>query len=187
MQECIRVVALIYANWALLLVVGYYRIHERLASQLAKALGRTDLDSDWIGMEELLLWILYVGGAVCTGITERRWFVGWAFRIGRKLSLGSWNEARELLTTFFWNEKICERPCRQIWTETEEILVPELDESDLRRYALSYGEELDCFACARVDDGRILDIATYEYSGKAWETLGESVIETVEVEAGGHE
>src|SRR6266536_5743303 len=127
-EECIRVVALIYTNWALLLIPGYYVIHEQLACQLRNALSRTDLDLDWIGYEDLLLWTLFVGSAVCPGTKIRGWFVGSAARVAKKMSLQCWKEAKTVLTMFLYNAKICEKPWELIWMDATAIGVPELEE-----------------------------------------------------------
>jgi hypothetical protein len=74
-QEPCRLAALIYTNMVFRRIQPSAAIHTTLTSRLRTILIQNDLVSCWENLYEMLLWVLFIGGAVAVQKTIRSWFV----------------------------------------------------------------------------------------------------------------
>ncbi|KAI1296118.1 hypothetical protein F5Y03DRAFT_370899 [Xylaria venustula] len=92
----------------------------RISSQLLNELQRTNEDPIWESHPELLLWLLYIGGAYAPKGTVRREYVALlrsnnASRF--KELYKSWPELLDIMRQFVWSDKAFTSPAKAVWEE----------------------------------------------------------------------
>ncbi|RFU36284.1 hypothetical protein B7463_g31, partial [Scytalidium lignicola] len=116
-QECIRLAASIYSNMCFRDIPPASAIHSHLVDQLKLALVRSKLSSTWAGYRDVLIWVLFMGGAVTTDQDSRLWILGLLKPICDQLGLADWGHVRESLRNFLWVDEFCEGPCKNLWMQ----------------------------------------------------------------------
>ena len=84
---------------------------------LKAALEATDLQSCWGIANEAFLWVLFVGAHMSFGQRERPWFVVALARVVPTLKLHDWIQVRNLLTRFYYSDRVFQESFRNIWEE----------------------------------------------------------------------
>ncbi|KAH8808580.1 fungal-specific transcription factor domain-containing protein [Xylogone sp. PMI_703] len=116
-QECIRLAASIYSNICFRDIPAASAIHSHLVDQLQLALVKSKLSSTWTGHLDVLIWILFMGGAVITDEGCRFWILGLLKPACDQLGLTDWESVRETLRKFLWLDIFCEGPCKKVWAQ----------------------------------------------------------------------
>jgi hypothetical protein len=73
----------------------------------------------------LCLWIVFLGASVVAGTRDRTWFVARLARMIMEMQICSWEDAKLLLMSFLWVDRIHESSCKDVWDEalvTVEVL-----------------------------------------------------------------
>jgi hypothetical protein len=94
-----------------------YAVLPHLATRLKNALDQTDLDSMWEDKAELLMWLLFQGGAVATEEGTRNWYISHLVSCFRHSGLQTWNDVIGLLGRFLWVSLELEKHCKPLWYE----------------------------------------------------------------------
>lgn len=123
-QECIRLAAFIYNNTCFRDIPPASAIHSHLIRQLKLSLVSSKLFSVWTDYQEVLMWILFIGGAVSIEVDCRSWVLGLLKQTCDGLGLLDWNTVHERLRTFLWVDQFCEGPCRTLWIEMLQLHTP---------------------------------------------------------------
>lgn len=92
-----------------------------ISSQLLHELQKANSDPSWDEHSDLLLWLLYIGGAFApTGIIRSGYIV--LLRSNNATRFGdlyrSWPELLEILKQFMWSEKAFMAQVKTLWEET---------------------------------------------------------------------
>ncbi|KAL4786414.1 hypothetical protein BJX76DRAFT_321277 [Aspergillus varians] len=120
MQECCCLAAyncsvmLCCKVWCALVVPSH------ISSQLLAKLQRTNDDPIWNEHPEILLWLLYIGGAFApTGIVRSEYVdqIRWTTATRFRDLYRSWPELLEILKQFIWSEKAFLSPVKVLWEE----------------------------------------------------------------------
>ncbi|KAI0430261.1 hypothetical protein F5Y09DRAFT_341797 [Xylaria sp. FL1042] len=96
-------------------------IPPHVSSQLLRELQRADEDPVWNSHPELLMWLLYTGGAFAPIGIVRTGYVALlrlnnAFRFRNLFK--SWPELLDILKQFIWSDKAFKSPVKTLWEET---------------------------------------------------------------------
>jgi hypothetical protein len=118
-QEPCRLAALIYTNMVFRTVQPSAAIHTALTSRLRTTLMQTDFMSCWGNLSEMLLWVLFMGGAVALQGRIRSWFVSVLTIACSHLKIQSWYDVKEILLKYLWSDRIWEERCKYLWIEVE--------------------------------------------------------------------
>lgn len=118
-QESCRLAALIYTNMVFRELQPSAAIHTTLTSRLRTMLMQTDLTSCWGNHWKMLLWVLFMGGAVALQKSTRSWFVSILAIACSQLKMQSWHDIKEILLKYLWSDRIWEGRCKYLWIEVE--------------------------------------------------------------------
>jgi hypothetical protein len=66
---------------------------------------------------QLLVWLLSVGGVLAYKIPERGWFVSQLVEVVTDLDIKSWDAMKGFLLKVLWFDPFCESPFRLLWEE----------------------------------------------------------------------
>jgi hypothetical protein len=115
-SECYRLAALISYSLLVTFSIPYIIApFQRLVGQLKLAL------AGWDDSDQMLIWVLTMGGIGTIGLEEREWFVqefcGVTIRVGVRL----WDEAREILKRGLWLGQTNDRDGGDIWLDSQSI------------------------------------------------------------------
>lgn len=69
-----------------------------------------------------LFWLLFMGGLAAKEGVERKWFVVQLARMGRRLEVERWDDARRVLGRMIWVGKILDGTGRGLWGEVEGVM-----------------------------------------------------------------
>jgi hypothetical protein len=96
-------------------------IPEHCSSQLLRKLQQMTSTSEWNGKEELLLWLVCMGGAFAPrGILRSEYSVlmNGAYHERLLPLTDAWESVESCLKMFFWSGKMFGEPCKVYWAET---------------------------------------------------------------------
>ncbi|KIM94222.1 hypothetical protein OIDMADRAFT_21447 [Oidiodendron maius Zn] len=110
-----RLAALIYINMVFRELQPRAAIHTTLTSYLRAELMQMNLVSCSGNLGAVLLWILFVGGAVAVEEPIRSWFVSTLTLVCSQLELRSWHDTKGSLRRYLWSERIWEQRCKKLW------------------------------------------------------------------------
>jgi hypothetical protein len=100
----------------------YMDVRRKLVLRLVAALKRSELDSCWGLIPEILLWIYFFGGITATGQPEREWFVKKISILLKFLDLKKWSEIKSVLSSFLWLGLACDSGGRALYNETSRFI-----------------------------------------------------------------
>lgn len=115
-NEPLRLALLIYLNlrmWHF----QYFPFMEQVAANLRQSLEipYSHLQSE---TPELLFWILILGSLASQGFKCHRWYLNRLIEMTEQLGLSEWEEAREVLGTFFYTDQASEKKVEEdLWNE----------------------------------------------------------------------
>lgn len=110
--ECYRLAALIYSLLVTFPLPYSVAPFQYLVMQLMEAL------TIWDGDDDMLLWVLTLGGIGATGLDQRLWFVSNLQATASKIGIKSWSEARYVMTKGLWHEATNDGDGRDLWIES---------------------------------------------------------------------
>lgn len=90
-----------------------------LVGELTVILRRTDITSSWHPYEKILFWILFLGANCCFSLAEWPWYELQLSREAELLHLKTWNQARQVLSYFFYVDYYMEEPFQEIWRRVQ--------------------------------------------------------------------
>lgn len=96
-----------------------------LAIMLQRSLLHTDLGTYWGGgvWEDILLWILVLGGYAALNRPERAWFVELLAKIGNKRRLCGFEDVKAVLLRILYQDGL-EKLFETLWKGVEESMSP---------------------------------------------------------------
>jgi hypothetical protein len=115
MNECYRLAALIYSLLVTFPLQYIAAPFHRLVAELKLAL------ASWDGDDQMLIWVLTMGGIGAMGLAERKWFVNKFRDTVTRVGFGSWNEVKEVLQRRLWLESTNDRDGSDFWLESQSI------------------------------------------------------------------
>ncbi|KAI1359247.1 hypothetical protein F5Y08DRAFT_85600 [Xylaria arbuscula] len=96
-------------------------IPSHFSSQLLRELQRTNDDPTWDAHPDLLLWLLYSGGAFAPTTTARSDYIA-LLRLNNaarfKDIYKSWSELHAIMEQFVWSDRAFASPVKTLWEET---------------------------------------------------------------------
>jgi hypothetical protein len=116
-ENCVRLAALVYINIVLRKMPCASAVLSHLANELRLALEGTNLESNWEEKVELLLWVLFQGGAATTKDETRKWYFVHLVHVCSILGLQNWKEVDEILNSFVWARCDLVERCKPLWCE----------------------------------------------------------------------
>jgi hypothetical protein len=96
-------------------------IPEHCSSQLLRKLQQMTSSTKWNGKQDLLLWLVCMGGAFTSrGIMRSEYSVLMNGTYHEQIHplAETWESVESRLKMFFWSEKAFREPCRVFWAET---------------------------------------------------------------------
>ncbi|RFU31482.1 hypothetical protein B7463_g4882, partial [Scytalidium lignicola] len=114
-SECYRLAALIYSLLVIFPLPYIASPFQCLVTQLKIAL------TGWDGSDQMLIWVLTMGGIGAMGLGERGWFVNKFRRAVARMGVRSWNEAREVIKMGLWFEATNDRDGIDFWLESQNV------------------------------------------------------------------
>jgi hypothetical protein len=112
-SECYRLAALIYSLLVTFPLPYSVAPFKCLVTQLKIALAEWDGDDD-----NMLLWVLAMGGIGATGLGKRVWFVREFQDVSIRIGVGSWTEARDIIKRGLWHEATNDGDGQDLWLES---------------------------------------------------------------------
>jgi hypothetical protein len=116
LEEALRMGGLIYMKDLLreypMAALGTTNLVHRLKDAL----------TDILNVEEfapILLWLCFVAGVSSKRGPDRTWFTAQLMKLGMKLGLGTWDEARNVMKSVMFVDSFHEEPCRGLWEEMD--------------------------------------------------------------------
>lgn len=118
-QETCRVALLIFSTSSIMLLPPASGCCRSLVRQLMEALDQPgcDLQTLWAGLNDVLIWILFLGAHISIGQPEQGFFVAEIARCAHVLGLRELEEMRLLLVRFFYLDRVYQASTRMIWDE----------------------------------------------------------------------
>jgi hypothetical protein len=122
-QESCRMAGVLYSNMTLWGFQPPMHFYGDLAIMLQQALLRTDLEMYWGGgvWEDILLWILVLGGYAALNRPERVWFVELLAKIGMERRFWGFEDVRAVLVRVLYQEGL-EKSFEKLWKEVGESM-----------------------------------------------------------------
>lgn len=111
-SECYRLAALIYSLLVTFPMPYIAAPFQRLVTQLKIAL------DGWDGSDQMLIWVLTMGGIGAMGLSEREWFVNQFREAVTRMGVTTWNEAKEFIKRGLWFEATNDRDGNDFWLES---------------------------------------------------------------------
>jgi hypothetical protein len=68
------------------------------------------------------LWVLFVGGTLCSDLEEKAWFVRRIIPLVRQEGLNSWNEIESYLRVILWTSKLYTTACVSVWQDVGNLI-----------------------------------------------------------------
>lgn len=116
-ENCVRLAALIYSNIVLRKMPCASAVLSHLTNELRLASDDIDLAANWENKTELLLWVLFQGGAAATEEQMRNWYLGHLSRVCKVLGVQTWNDIFEILDSFVWARCDLVKRCKPLWCD----------------------------------------------------------------------
>jgi len=120
LEEALRIGALIYMNEILeelpFSVVGSTHLVQKLKESLEEV--RMEGGQRKSG-DELVIWLLFIGGISPKCSKDRAWFVARLVRDVERLGLGEWGDVKAVLEGMLWVEEVHGKDCKRLWEEVE--------------------------------------------------------------------
>lgn len=114
--ECYRLSALIYSLLVTFPMPYIVAPFQQLVTKLQLAL------DGWTESDEMLAWVLTIGGVGAIGLREREWFVKEFNTVALKMGLKSWYQSREIiLKTGLWLAATNDGDGREFWNESQRV------------------------------------------------------------------
>lgn len=114
--ECCRLSALIYSLLVTFPLPYLVAPFQQLVAKLKLAL------TGWDESDDLIIWVLTVGGIGAIGLREREWFVKQFQAATQKMGLNSWYQCRVLVAkTGLWLGATNDGDGRELWNESQNI------------------------------------------------------------------
>jgi hypothetical protein len=111
-EECCVLATRIYVNSVLR---RGETIPHHLSANLKVALGRTDMDSHWGENYKVLLWVLFTGYSVKSGVYNRLWFSSYVREIAAQAEPEiERDNLKEILRGFLWCESLHDKVCEEL-------------------------------------------------------------------------
>lgn len=63
----------------------------------------------------LLVWLSFLGGISCESSMEKSWFIVRLLNAAGLVGLSTWEDAKLLLSGYWWIESFHELPCKELW------------------------------------------------------------------------
>jgi hypothetical protein len=111
-SECYRLAALIYSLLVTFPMPYIAAPFQHLVTQLKIAL------DGWDGSDQMLIWVLTMGGIGAMGLSEREWFVNQFREAVTRMGVTTWNEAKESIKRGLWFEATNDRDGNDFWLES---------------------------------------------------------------------
>jgi hypothetical protein len=93
-------------------------IPSHCSSQLLRKLQLSESSLEWIGHEDLLLWLLCMGGALVSPrviATEYAVLLNGTFGVQLRPLIDSWSNLESCLRQFIWSERAFRDSCKAFW------------------------------------------------------------------------
>jgi len=119
LYEGCRLTGVIFGAVVMCSIPNTYNLFKNLTQRLRSSLedcGLEDLESMSFEVQNVILWMLVLGGIAAFDNAERPWFVLQIARIV-KLSDLNWDDVEEILGTFLWFESACGTGGQLLWSE----------------------------------------------------------------------
>ncbi|KAB5576242.1 hypothetical protein GE09DRAFT_619527 [Coniochaeta sp. 2T2.1] len=118
--ECVRLATYLCSVMLTCRVWCALTIPAHVSSQLLRMLQQCQDDFLWDDHPELLLWLLYIGGAFTEKPNERSGYIA-LLRSNNRTRFGdlnsSWSRLLEILKQFIWSKRAFARPVELLWVE----------------------------------------------------------------------
>lgn len=111
-SECLRLAALIYSLLVTFPLPYTLTTFQCLVKGLRMAL------VEWDGDDQVLIWVLAMGGIGAVGLDERQWFVEEFREVTIRAGVRSWDEAREIIKEGLWFEATNGKDGFELWLES---------------------------------------------------------------------
>lgn len=115
-EECVRLTCILYINTCL--VRGFpisAAIIQNVVSRLRDVLKKSLKTDDWRSHEDILFWVLFIGAYCTERGTEDEVLVKALDNAVAFLGLSSLGDAKALLSTFFYVERIYGGKAKEMW------------------------------------------------------------------------
>ncbi|KAH7114203.1 hypothetical protein B0J11DRAFT_540377 [Dendryphion nanum] len=116
-QDCLRFALLLYANTGL--IRGYpacaaliHNLVVGMRDSLARKAGNLEI---WAGLEEVLLWIVFIGVHCSKGEAEEGFFLGMFREVVNAIGYDGVGTIRTALESLFWVDRIHESSLNEAW------------------------------------------------------------------------
>lgn len=117
----IQIAILIFSTVNLELLNASAGPFRTLSKLLRASLESSELLTAWWEAPDVLMWILFMGAHISVHPKERLWYLYRLAPLPARLSLHSWQEAREMLRWCFYVDRLHEDSFIQIWNEATRL------------------------------------------------------------------
>lgn len=122
-HEACRVALLTFSTSSITLLPPSSGCCRSLVRQLMEVLNQPgcDLQTLWAGLNDVLIWVLFLGAHISIGQPEQGFFVAEIARCAHVLELHELEEVRLILMRFFYLDRAYQASTQMIWEEAMEL------------------------------------------------------------------
>lgn len=113
--HCCWLATVIYSNAVLYAVPPHGGWHSKLSDRLRGMLILSDYDSWPDSLDDLLLWILFIGGMAALKTPHRFFYIDALRSLLERKSITHWSAVLDKLIEFLWSDKACARGASMLW------------------------------------------------------------------------
>ncbi|KAH7370344.1 hypothetical protein BKA65DRAFT_488243 [Rhexocercosporidium sp. MPI-PUGE-AT-0058] len=125
LYECCRLTAFIFSVAVTFPIPNTFDVLQHYVRLLKAAIEDSCVMSyDDVGVSEIVLWILTLGGIAALDKPERAWFAEQLSIVREKLRI-NWHDATKDFETFLWLESACGAGGLLLWEESSALVSPE--------------------------------------------------------------
>lgn len=116
LYECCRLTAIIFSVGVIFPIPNTYDVLQNRVRHLEAAIEASGIDNYGDECEEVLLWILILGGIAALDKPERTWFVLQLVRVVERSKM-EWDAVEKSLGKFLWLDSACGAGGHVLWVE----------------------------------------------------------------------
>ena len=125
LSEICRIAAIIYSIGVTFPLAGVGAPFPKLVRLLQSELGNSEileLEPHVSTTNQLLLWVLTIGGIASIEKPERKWYVSALAEVMTKCQLSEWIDVKNSLKEILWLDSACNMAGKELWKETFSIM-----------------------------------------------------------------
>ncbi|KAJ5735849.1 uncharacterized protein N7483_000974 [Penicillium malachiteum] len=131
LSEICRIAAIIYSIGVTFPLAGVGAPFPKLVQLLQSELKNSEIlesDPQVSTTNQVLLWVLTMGGIASIEKSERKWYATALVEVMTRCQLSEWTDMRNSLKEILWLDSACNMAGKELWKETHSIMQQQLEQ-----------------------------------------------------------